>query len=161
MTDNKSPLDDNEEIVTVEEDDEDEVDDDDDEDEDEEDDLPYDVADCPICNERVTFDGGCSHLAFIFEFVNFDYMYLNSNYESVVIQHLSNLGYVLENLPCPSEGWASDDEGNPIPGIETLVPGLVIIEDMHLGNHDGWGYIWGFMKTMEIKDSNDETTDFK
>jgi hypothetical protein len=102
---------------------------------------------CPFCGKEVDYSGGCAHLVFSYELVNFEYLTLDKNFEKLALSVLKEKGYKITSLPCPVDDWPSDDdEGKIIPPLSTILPGLRIDSYSHSQphGHDCWGVIVGF-----------------
>ncbi|NPV03468.1 MAG: hypothetical protein HPY67_01885 [Syntrophaceae bacterium] len=108
---------------------------------------------CPYCHKEADYSGGCPHFVFSFELVNFDYLVLNEDFKNRAIMQLRNQGYRLAQMPCPLEPWASDSEGNSMPSLDKLIPGLELAEYRYSGphGHGSCGMVVGFWQISETK----------
>lgn len=110
--------------------------------------------DCPFCYSSMPdwYGGGCGHFVFSFEATNFEYLTVDTDFQKLALRHFRDLGYKVEELPCPLEPWAKyeDDDGDThtLPSLDKLVPGLKLLTHMYHGphGHGSWGIVVGFIE---------------
>ena len=126
--------------------------------EDEYEDQPSDFEklrpfDCPFCGKTIDWYGGeCPHHVFSYELVNFEYTFIDSEFQEFALRRLHELSHNIEEMPCPLEPWAEyeDDEGDSheMPSLDKVVLGLKLLKYIYHGphGHGSWGVVVGFME---------------
>lgn len=101
---------------------------------------------CPFCGKEASSLRGCQHFVFSFEMVNFEYLKIKKAFATRVVKYLCNKGYKVEEPPCPLAPWAEDSEGNEIPSLHKIMPGVKLTGYSYSvpHGHGSWGIVVGF-----------------